>query len=52
MADTDVIDFTGMSVSSVTAAGGKVTAGARDNGVTLKLRHKPGCTGGKVTLYY
>ncbi len=51
-AETDLIDFTGLTVSSVTAEGAKATAQARDRGVTLKLRRKPGCNTGKVTLYY
>jgi len=51
-AETDLIDFAGLTVSSVTAAEGKVTASARGKDVTLRLRHKPGCTSGKVTVYY
>ena len=50
--ETDSIDFTGLSVCSVTAEGAKVSVRRRDDGVTLKLRHQPGSTGGKVTIYY
>jgi beta-galactosidase len=51
-AETDLIDFTGLTVSSVSAEGSRVSVSVRDNGVTLKLWLKPGRTGGKVTLYY
>lgn len=50
--ETDLIDFAGLAISSVTAAGGKVTASARDKDITIKMRHKPGCTAGKLTIYY
>ena len=50
--ETDLIDFAGLTVSSVTAAGGKVTASARDKDVTtIEMRHKPGCNAGKLTIY-
>jgi len=61
-AETDTIDFTGVSVSAVTAEAAEVAAHRRDAGVpaeasaqadvTLKIRHKPGYTGGKLTIYY
>ncbi|MDT8286377.1 MAG: beta-galactosidase [Elusimicrobiales bacterium] len=51
-AETDLIAFTGLSVSSVAAEGGEVAVSARSNGATLKLRRKPGCTAGKVSIYY
>ena len=50
--ERDVIELTAMSVSSVTAEGAKVGVHAHDAGVTLKIRHKPGSTGGKLTIYY
>jgi hypothetical protein len=50
--ENDVIEFTGITVSSATADGAKVHVRAHDAGVTLKIRHKPGCTGGKLTIYY
>jgi hypothetical protein len=50
--EADVIALTGVSVSSVAADGAKVHAHGRDTGVTLKIRHKPGCPGGKITIYY
>jgi len=50
--EADVIVLTGISVSSATADGAKVHARAHDSGVMVKIRHKPGCTGGKLTLYY
>ena len=50
--ETDTIELTGLSVSSVTAEGAKVAVRGRDEGVTLKIRHKPGYTGGKLIIHY
>lgn len=50
--ETDIIEFAGISVSSVTAEGGKAVARGHAAGVTLKIRHRAGSTGGKLTIYY
>ena len=50
--ENDVIEFTAITVSSATADGAKVHVRKNDSGTTLKIRHKPGCTGGKLTIYY
>lgn len=50
--ESDVIELTAMSVSSVAAEGARVGVHAHDAGVTLRIRHEPGSTGEKLTIYY
>ena len=50
--ETDLIELTGVTVTSVAADGDKAAVRGHEEGVTLTLRHKPGRTGGKLTIYY
>jgi hypothetical protein len=49
--EADKIALTGVNVSTVTAEGAQATARKNEAGVTLKIRHKPGHTAGKLTIY-
>ncbi|PIU17823.1 MAG: hypothetical protein COT18_12015, partial [Elusimicrobia bacterium CG08_land_8_20_14_0_20_59_10] len=49
---TDTIELAGVGVSRVAAEGANAAALGRDGGVRIEIRHKPGRTGGKLTIYY
>ena len=51
-ARTDTICLTGVGVSSAAAEEAEASVLRRDEGMMIEIRHKPGYTGGKLTIYY